>query len=101
MVTGRSSTKKTGLLYRVQELLKKAGVESIVFDRVIPNPISTHVDEAAELARRENVDFVVGLGGGSAIDSAKAIAMTAKSGGKYWDYVPAVGGGKSRAGRCR
>ncbi|MDK2915212.1 MAG: alcohol dehydrogenase [Thermococcaceae archaeon] len=98
IVTGRSSTKKTGLLYRVQELLKKAGVESIVFDKVIPNPISTHVDEAAELARRENVDFVVGLGGGSAIDSAKAIAMTAKSGGKYWDYVPAVGGGKKPSG---
>ncbi|AAL80199.1 alcohol dehydrogenase [Pyrococcus furiosus DSM 3638] len=98
IVTGRRSTKETGVLYRVQELLKQAGVESIVFDKIIPNPISTHVDEGAEIARKENVSFVVGLGGGSAIDSAKAIAMTAASGGKYWDYVPAVGGGKKPTG---
>ncbi len=92
IVTGRSSTKKSGLLYRVQDLLKEAGVESVVFDKVVPNPLSTHVDEAADLARRESVNFVVGLGGGSAIDSAKAVAMMAVNDGRFWDYVPRVGG---------
>jgi alcohol dehydrogenase len=93
IVTGRSSTKKTGLLQRVVDLLKKAGVESFVFDKIIPNPISDHVDEAAEIVRKEKIDFIIGLGGGSPIDSAKAISITAPNEGKFWDYVP-VGGGK-------
>ncbi|HON03715.1 MAG TPA: iron-containing alcohol dehydrogenase [Fervidobacterium sp.] len=93
VVTGRSSTKRTGLLDRTVELLKKAGVESIIYDKVQPNPVSYDIDEAAQIARERKVDFVVGLGGGSAIDSAKAIAITAAMGGKFWDYVE-VGGGK-------
>ncbi|MEN6515960.1 MAG: iron-containing alcohol dehydrogenase, partial [Fervidobacterium sp.] len=93
VVTGRSSTKRTGLLDRTVELLKKAGVESIIYDKVQPNPVSYDIDEAAQIAREKKVDFVVGLGGGSAIDSAKAIAITAAMGGKFWDYVE-VGGGK-------
>lgn len=93
IVTGRTSTKKTGLLQRVEELMRKVGIDTLVFDKVIPNPISDHVDEAAEIVRREKIDFIVGLGGGSAIDTAKAISITAPNGGKFWDYVP-VGGGK-------
>ncbi|AEH50399.1 iron-containing alcohol dehydrogenase [Pseudothermotoga thermarum] len=93
IVTGRKSTKQTGLLDRVISLLKKAEIEAVVYDKIQPNPISDHVDEAAKIARSENVDFVIGLGGGSPIDSAKAIAITAAMGGKFWDYVP-VGGGK-------
>jgi alcohol dehydrogenase len=93
IVTGKSSTKKSGVLQKVQEQLEKENIEYIVFDKIIPNPISTSVDEAAEICRKENVDFVIGLGGGSAIDSSKAIAITAPNPGKFWDYVP-VGGGK-------
>lgn len=94
IVTGRTSTKKTGLLQRVEELMRKVGIDTLVFDKVIPNPISDHVDEAAEIVRREKIDFIVGLGGGSAIDTAKAISITAPNEGKFWDYVP-VGGGKT------
>ncbi|MGJ8455583.1 iron-containing alcohol dehydrogenase [Pseudothermotoga sp. U03pept] len=93
LVTGKKSTKKTGLLDRVIDLLKRVGIESIVYDKIQPNPINDDVDEAAQIAIRERVEFVVGLGGGSAIDSAKAIAITAAMGGKFWEYVP-VGGGK-------
>ncbi len=93
IVTGRKSTKSTGLLDKVTELLKKVGVEAVVYDKIQPNPIADHVDEAAELARQKNVEFIVGLGGGSSIDSAKAIAITTSMGGKFWDYVP-VGGNK-------
>ena len=94
IVTGRSSAKRTGLLQRVQDLLKKAGIESVVFDKAIPNPVMDIVDEGAELVKSEKIDFVVGLGGGSAVDTAKAIAIMAANEGKFWDYV-SVGGGKT------
>ncbi|ABV32750.1 MULTISPECIES: iron-containing alcohol dehydrogenase [Pseudothermotoga] len=93
IVTGKKSTKQSGLLDRIVSLLKKTDVESVIYDKIQPNPVSNDVDEAAEIAKKENVKFVIGLGGGSAIDSAKAIALTAAMGGKFWDYVE-VGGGK-------
>lgn len=96
IVTGRSSTKKTGLLNRTVEMLKKAGIESVIYDKIVPNPLSTHVDEAGELAKNEGVDFVIGLGGGSSIDSAKCIAIVAANKGKIWDYVDVVGGKKPK-----
>lgn len=86
IVTGRHSTKKSGLLDRVKKLLGDGGIEFVVFDKVIPNPLSTHVDEAVKIAIEENVDFVIGLGGGSPIDSAKSIAVAAKNGRNIWDY---------------
>ncbi|MFO7882700.1 MAG: iron-containing alcohol dehydrogenase [Kosmotogaceae bacterium] len=86
IVTGRHSTKKSGLLDRVQKLLNEAGIASIVFDKVIPNPLSTHVDEAADIAKKENIDFVIGLGGGSPIDSAKSIAVASANERNIWDY---------------
>ncbi len=93
VVTGRRSTKESGLLDRVLNILKDAGIDSIVYDRIMPNPVLENVDEAAEIARKEGVDLILGVGGGSAIDSAKAISITACSGGSYWDYTR-VGGKK-------
>lgn len=87
IVTGKKSTKQTGLLDRVVKMLEQKNIGVVVFDRVQPNPVSDDVDEAAQIAIKEKVDFVVGLGGGSAIDSAKAIAITAMMGGKFWEYV--------------
>ncbi|MEA2067457.1 MAG: iron-containing alcohol dehydrogenase [Thermotogota bacterium] len=87
IVTGRHSTKESGLLDRVKKLLKDAGIESIVFDKVIPNPLSTHVDEAADIARKENIEFVIGLGGGSPIDTAKCVAVAAINDGGIWRFV--------------
>lgn len=93
IVTGKKSTKQSGVLDKVTKLLEEKGMETIVFDKVQPNPVNDDVDEAAQIAIKEKVDFVIGLGGGSAIDSAKAIAITAAMGGNFWDYVE-VGGGK-------
>ena len=92
IVTGKHSTKASGLLDRAVKLLDEAGIRSVIFDKVIPNPISTTVDEGAEIAKREGCDFVIGLGGGSSIDSAKMIAAVVKSGGNCWDYMKADGG---------
>ena len=84
------SMKRHGYLDRVIEYLEDNGVEYVVYDKILPNPITEHVMEGAKAARENNCDFVVGLGGGSSIDSAKSIALMAKNPGDYWDYV--VGG---------
>lgn len=87
IVLGGTSMKKQGYLDRVIALLKKNNVDSIVFDKILPNPIVEHVMEGAALAREEGCDFVLGLGGGSSMDSAKSIALMAKNPGHYWDYI--------------
>lgn len=84
---------KLGYLSRVQSLLAKQDVQSIVYDKIKPNPESDMVDEAAAICRDNDVDFVVGLGGGSTIDSAKAIATMAANSGSYWDYMQSGTGG--------
>lgn len=94
IVTGRKSTKQTGLLDKVRSMLEAVGIETVVFDRVQPNPISDDVDEAARIAIEQNVDFVIGLGGGSAIDSAKAIAIAAAMKDAFWNYTHAGAGKK-------
>lgn len=74
VVTGAKSTKKTGTLNRVILNLKKYDIDSIVFDHIQKEPNTDIVDEARELAEKESVDFIIGLGGGSALDVAKATA---------------------------
>ncbi|NCB62017.1 MAG: iron-containing alcohol dehydrogenase [Clostridia bacterium] len=87
IVTGRNSTKKTGLLDRVIALLKKEGIESTVFDQVEPNPLTTTVMAGAALARQSGCDLVVGLGGGSMMDAAKAVAFCAVNDGDINEYI--------------
>ena len=84
---------KHGYLSKVQSQLAKQDVQSIVFDKVMPNPESAQVDEAAAICREKGVEFIVGLGGGSTIDSAKAIALMATNSGNYWDYMQSGSGG--------
>lgn len=93
VISGGTSMRKYGYLRRVQELLAKQGVENVVFDKILPNPILDHITEGAELARKEGCDFIIGLGGGSSIDSSKSIAVMAKNPGNYWDYI---GGGSGK-----
>lgn len=83
-----------GYMQLVQTLLAKNGAESVVFDKIQANPVLEHVTEGAALAREEGCDFVVGLGGGSSIDSAKSIALMANNPGNYWDYMPSGTGKK-------
>lgn len=95
VISSGSSMKKFGYLTTLQDQLDKAGIEHIVFDKILPNPIKSHVMEGAEMCRINACDFIVGLGGGSSIDTAKAIAITAAMGGDFWDYVKGgTGGGK-------
>ena len=80
------SVKVNGYLAQVEEQLEKAGCEYVLFDKILPNPVLRHVHEGAEQARAHGCDFVVGLGGGSSMDAAKAIAVSASNPGDYWDY---------------
>ena len=87
VTTAGSSVKQYGYLSCLEEQLDQAGIGYIVFDKILPNPVKTHVMEGARLAKDQNCDFVIGLGGGSSIDSAKSIALMAANEGDYWDYI--------------
>jgi len=87
VISSGTSMRKYGYLEKVQSYLKENGVESVVFDKILPNPIQEHVMEGAAVAKNNGCDFVIGLGGGSSMDSAKSIAVMAKNSGEYWDYI--------------
>jgi len=95
VISSGTSMKKYGYLDRVIGYLQGNGVQPIVFDKILANPVVEHVTEGAALAKQEGCDFVIGLGGGSSIDSAKSIAVMAKNPGEYWDYVRG-GSGKGK-----
>lgn len=87
VISSGKSIKKYGYLARLEEQLEKANISYVVFDKIMPNPIIEHVMEGAALAKSNDCDFVIGFGGGSSIDSAKAIAVMATNEGNYWDYI--------------
>jgi alcohol dehydrogenase len=92
IVTGGSSVKKFGYLNKLTAQLKIADAAFEIFDKILPNPIADHVAEGAALAKKSGCDFIVGIGGGSSIDSAKAIAVMAANPGEFWDYIGAGSG---------
>ena len=77
----------TGMKDQVIELLKKSGMEFQIFDKVDPEPKISLADEGAKLALKAKCDIIVGIGGGSAMDVAKAIAVLATNKGKAVDYL--------------
>ena len=83
---GGGSVIRSGLLYRVTTSLENEGIPYVLLGGVLPNPRSGLVYEGIKLCREEGVDFVLAVGGGSAIDSAKAIAAGAVYEGDFWDY---------------
>ncbi|MBR3042563.1 MAG: iron-containing alcohol dehydrogenase [Eubacterium sp.] len=83
---GGSSAKKSGLLDRVEASLQKEGIPYVTLGGVQPNPRSGLVYEGIDLCRKENVDFILAVGGGSVIDSSKAIAAGTIYDGDFWDF---------------
>ena len=83
---GGGSAVRSGLIDRVQASLTAEGISSFLLGGVKPNPRSGLVYEGIELCRKENIDFIVAVGGGSAIDSAKAIAAGTVYDGDFWDF---------------
>ena len=87
IVTGKSSMRKTGILDRVLTLLAEKKITPVLFEKIEPNPRVKTVDEAGKLACDEGCDLVIGLGGGSPMDAAKAIAAVAISKRTIWDHI--------------
>jgi alcohol dehydrogenase YqhD (iron-dependent ADH family) len=79
--------RKVGILDKVVADLSKHNVGAVVFDELEPNPRTSAVDKAAEIARKEKIDLVIGLGGGTAMDAAKGIALASSGTAPVWDYV--------------
>ena len=95
IVTGKNSTKKTGLLDRVTGYLNEQKIETVLFDKVSQNPLTTTAEEGACLAKSTGCDVVIGLGGGSILDGAKAIAFLCCNEGDINDYIFARKTGES------
>lgn len=83
---GGGSVLRSGLLDRVKAALDGEGIPYVVLGGVMPNPRSGLVYEGIDLCRREGVDFILAVGGGSTIDSAKAIAAGVPYNGDFWDF---------------
>ena len=87
VMTGGRSLRQNGSLAVLENELSLAGAEAFVYDKITPNPEKAQVMEGAHVARENGCDFIVGFGGGSSIDAAKAIAVMATNPGDYWDYI--------------
>lgn len=83
---GGGSVKRSGLLDRVEQALTDAGVSYVAFGGVHPNPLLSHTHEAIALAKKEEIDFILAVGGGSVIDEAKAVGMGYYYDGDVWDF---------------
>lgn len=84
---GSHSAKKSGLIDRILLILKQEGVESVELGGVVPNPHLTKVREGIELCKTQGIDLILAVGGGSVIDSAKAIAYGVVGGAQdVWEY---------------
>ncbi len=83
---GGGSVLRSGLMERVKKSLQKENLEYVELGGVRPNPRSGLVYEGIELCRKEGIDFILAVGGGSTIDSAKAIAAGAVYEGDFWDF---------------
>lgn len=83
---GGGSVIRSGLLGRIKESLDASGVSYVELGGVVPNPRLSLVREGIELCRKEGVDFLLAVGGGSVIDSAKAIGYGLANDGDVWDF---------------
>ena len=83
---GSGSVVRSGLLDRIKTSLDEAAVSYVELGGVVPNPRLSLVYEGIELCKKENVDFILAVGGGSVIDSAKAIGYGVYNGGDVWDF---------------
>ncbi|MBL7157856.1 MAG: iron-containing alcohol dehydrogenase [Candidatus Omnitrophica bacterium] len=86
IVTGQGSVKKYGIFDNVVETLKKAGISYVELSGIKPNPRLKSVYKGIEICRKESVDFILAVGGGSVIDTSKAIAAGTRYEGDVWDF---------------
>ena len=83
---GGGSVKRSGLLDKTEKLIREAGIDFVELGGVVPNPRVSLVRKGIELVKNEGIDFILAVGGGSALDSAKAIGYGSYGGGDVWDF---------------
>ena len=82
---GGQSAKRSGLLDKICNLLQEEGIDYVMLGGVVPNPRLSLAQQGIELCRKESVDFILAVGGGSVIDSSKCIAYGVGFEGNVWD----------------
>jgi alcohol dehydrogenase YqhD (iron-dependent ADH family) len=87
MVYGKSSIKKNGVYDTVMKSLAEAGISAIEHPGVKSNPILSHTQDGVDLAKKEKVDFILAVGGGSVVDESKAIAAGATMDESIWEFL--------------
>lgn len=90
MIVGLADMVDLGILERAKQLLNHANVDAVIFDKAEPEPKTKIIDEGARICHSEKCELLIGIGGGSAIDTAKGIALCSVTGRPVWNYV--VGG---------
>ena len=93
---GGGSAERSGLLPKMRRLLTEAGIPFCELGGVVPNPLLSKVREGIALCRREGIDFILAVGGGSVIDSSKAIGYGVCYDGDVWDFWD----GKAKPAGC-
>ena len=86
IVTGKKFVFETGLIKTITDICSQNGIEVVLYPEVNPEPDIPNVEKGAKICRKEKCDFVLGVGGGSPMDVAKAISVLATNGGKLKDY---------------
>ena len=88
VISNGKSVRENGTLERVEKELKLTSVEYFLFDKIQANPLEETIMEGVEAARKNKFDFVIGIGGGSVLDSTTIISAVApQKEGRVWDYV--------------
>lgn len=100
MISNGKSTRANGYLDRTVAQLEKAGVEHVLYDGIMENPVKEAIMEGAKRARDNGCDFIVALGGGAVLDASVAVSAMAANDGDLWDYVQGgTGKGKPLANK--
>lgn len=100
MISNGKSTRENGYLDRTVAQLEKAGVEHVLYDGIMENPVKEAIMEGAKRARDNGCDFIVALGGGAVLDASVAVSAMATNDGDLWDYVQGgTGKGKPLANK--
>ena len=87
LIYGKGSIKRNGIYETVKNNLSQSDIEIYEYSGIKPNPVFEDVDAAAKIAKQNNVDVIIAIGGGSVIDSAKMVAITAKADHSSWDFM--------------
>ena len=93
---GGKSAEKSGLLQEIKQRLTDAGIPYLTLGGVVPNPRLSKAKEGIDLCRKEGIDFILAVGGGSVIDSSKCMALGVPYEGDVWDFYA----GKAQASTC-